>query len=166
MEIGLAARMAQRPVRLRAVFLFDHGAESDPQGSGRDLRGATLAIRGELVNRPLARWRKVVFAVAARALLADEYFEAGMAPQAVGEARLPARRDAQPLEITVADDAHDESPPRSAHARAQAANCVAAKLGVTTKRDRRQAKSAISPRRARRCRRPGTAARRRSERGS
>src|SRR3954470_3987375 len=112
MEIGLAGRMGERPIRDRSLNLLDHCGEPEPParpgrkivdlGDQRKTLGARHepdprakrfrsldhagAIVGEPIDRPLRRGREVEFQIAGARSRTQEELEAGVSPQA-GRAR-------------------------------------------------------------------------------
>src|SRR5262245_49194886 len=121
-EVRLAGRVAQRPVRKASAVLLDHRRQADAQLSLRLQRNRrrqlealrvlldpdhgshvtrrhSLAITVERIARPFARRREIEFAVAGRAVARDEELAAGMLPEALGLARPPRRRNAQPGDL-------------------------------------------------------------------
>src|SRR5688572_12707576 len=122
MEIGLAGRMTERPLRARALLVLDHCGETDPNPSRRisdlcrqlepsrrpyhddgrvgDGERTSFPVTGELVRGPFPGWREIEFPVS-RQRACDEHFAAGVPPQALGGARRARRRDAQAIDLAL-----------------------------------------------------------------
>src|SRR5688500_1707415 len=121
-EVGLSRRMAQRPVRRRAVGFLDHRRQAKAQfacGWMKDARFQfqdrvsalqgdfrirrrqrhALAVALEAVRRPLARRREIEFLVSLTGGRGDEQLAAGVLPEALADARRARLRVAIALEV-------------------------------------------------------------------
>src|SRR6266850_2441783 len=148
-EIRLAGRVLERPIRKSAVFVFHYRRKRQRQRRPVDpYKGVELqffpavthanagiqlliherravAIACERVRGPFARGRQIEFAVAGQALAGDEDLAAGVLPEPGGDARRPRRGNAQAVELSLERIGHRDSFPRSVHARGHAAHRLA-----------------------------------------